>query len=218
MENHSPDISGDVSAGIVNFNGMDVLADTIRAVQTSKHPVREILVADNGSTDGSLEWLHGMRSGLRCVELGRNAGSAAARNALIEAASSEYVMLLDNDVVIEPGTIGRLLDVMRARPEAGVCHPEIEDPSDPDAYHYNGGWIHYLGALVARERPAPGASNSHYGVRPPRPRVARDKPCACQAFGMVAGEHDWGKTQAFAPNRPFLPHEAAGDISHNENS
>ncbi len=169
-EKQATDIFWDVSVGIVNFNGMDVLSDTIRAVQASNHPVREILVVDNGSTDGSLEWLYGMRGELRCIELGRNAGSAAARNALIEAAHSEYIMLLDNDVSVEPGTIGCLLEIMRKEEDAGVCHPEVLDPTDPDVYHYNGGSIHYLGALIARERPGPGAP------RPPHER-----------FDVVAG-------------------------------
>ncbi len=160
----------DVSVGIVNFNGLDILPDTIRSIIASLHPVREIIVADNGSTDGSLEWLQGGRGEFRLLALGRNSGSAGARNILIAAARSEYVMLLDNDVSLEPETIGRLLKTMQQVPDAGLCHPETMDSSDPDAYHYNGGYIHYLGALIARDRPAPGA------VRPSH-----------ESFDVVAG-------------------------------
>lgn len=147
--------SSEVTIGIVNYNGIDVLPEAIRFALASRHAAREIIVADNGSTDGSREWLSSHHPEARLVALERNMGSAAARNALLQAAKSELVLLLDNDISLEPDSLGRLVNIMNSIPDAGICHPEILDDEDPDAYHYNGGSIHYLGSLIARAKPEP---------------------------------------------------------------
>jgi GT2 family glycosyltransferase len=96
------------------------------------------------------------------VRLQRNIGSAGARNVALREASSTYVLLMDNDIGLERDTLTRLMDVMHSVPEVGVCHPEITDPNDPEAYHYNGGSIHYLCALVTRRKPLPNEKRPLY--------------------------------------------------------
>jgi GT2 family glycosyltransferase len=113
----------------------------------------KIVVADNRSTDGSREWLQETYPDVYCLCLDDNLGPAGARNAVLYAADARYILFLDNDITVEPDTLDRLLQVMGKLPKAAVCHPEICDPNDETAYHYNGGAIHYLRALISRDKP-----------------------------------------------------------------
>jgi GT2 family glycosyltransferase len=160
-ESNSLKVSGGISdervtIGIINYNGRQVLPDTIAAVKRLDYPAFEVVVVDNNSTDGSREWLQHNHPDIRCFSLDRNVGSAGARNLILEQATTEYVLLLDNDISVEPGTLTRLMNVMKSTPDVGVCHPEMTDPNDPEVHHYNGGRIHYLGALVSRPKPKAG--------------------------------------------------------------
>jgi uncharacterized protein (TIRG00374 family) len=142
-----------VTIGIINYNGRQALPDTIAAVKGLDYPAFEVLVVDNNSTDGSREWMKANHPDIRCFGLECNIGSAGARNLVLQEATAEYVLLLDNDISVEPDTLTRLMEVMKTVPGVGACHPEITDPEDPEVYHYNGGYIHYLCALVTRPEP-----------------------------------------------------------------
>jgi GT2 family glycosyltransferase len=143
-----------VTVGIINYNGLEVLPETIEAVKRLRYPVREIVVVDNNSTDGSREWLQRNHPDVRCVSLSRNIGLPGARNVALSETKTEYILLMDNDICVEPDTLTRLMEVLDAVPGVGACHPEMTDPNDPEVYHYNGGFIHYLCALVPRRKPA----------------------------------------------------------------
>lgn len=145
--------------GIVNYNGKDRLSETILAIKALDHPNIQIVVADNLSTDGSREWLEKTFPDVVCLRLDVNCGPAGARNAILQAFKARYLLLLDNDITVNRDSLPHLLKVMDAHPEVAICHPEICDPHDDYAYHYNGGWLHYLGAYISREKPT--------GDRPP---------------------------------------------------
>jgi len=144
----------DVTLGVVNFNGRDRLPETLTALARLERPPAEVIVVDNASTDGSADWVEEHHRQVRCLRLDDNLGSAAARNRLLDEARTPYVLLLDNDIVLAPDALDRLLAVMREAPGAAICHPEIVDREDPAlSQHYNGGYIHYLCAHLARSRP-----------------------------------------------------------------
>lgn len=139
-----------VTIGVVNFNGKYVLIDTLRSVQGLEYPIFEVIVVDNNSTDGSLELAKEQFPKFHCIRLNSNIGPAGARSVILKQAKTDYVFMMDNDIVLEPDVMNRLLQVMKKVPDAAVCHPEIRDTNDPLAYHYNGGWIHYLCAFLSR--------------------------------------------------------------------
>lgn len=145
-----------VTIGVVNYNGRDVLEGTLDALGRLDYPDYEILVVDNGSSDGSQDWLRRRAAEFQCVFLPRNMGSAAARGVLLERARSDYVFFLDNDIRVEPDVLSKLMRTLRGTPRVGLCHPEIRDENDPGVFHYNGGYIHYLCALIARTPPIEG--------------------------------------------------------------
>ncbi len=167
MDCFSPDIrfeADHVTIGVVNYNGADVLPETIAALRRLDYPAFDILVVDNGSTDGSREWLRWQCGGVRCVFLEKNLGLPAARNVILGHATSDYVFIVDNDIRVEPDTLIILMKTLRTMPQAGLCHPEIKDSGDPDVCHYNGGRIHCLCALVARDAPLADADRPAFEV------------------------------------------------------
>jgi GT2 family glycosyltransferase len=105
-------ISGLASIVVLNWNGKDLLAEglpsIIKAVETDGRP-HEILVVDNGSTDDSLEFLGKTFPGVRVLALPQNLGFAEGNNAGVRAAIHDVVILLNNDMIVDPGFIAPLL-------------------------------------------------------------------------------------------------------------
>lgn len=119
-----------VTAAIVNFNGGQLLTEAVQSVLASIVAV-EILVADNGSTDDSLELLRrsvGSDARLRIIENHRNLGFARACNLLLAQARGDYLLVLNPDALIRPDTLERMVKVLQAHPEAGMAGCLIRNP------------------------------------------------------------------------------------------
>lgn len=147
-----------VTIGIVNYNGKSILPETLNSIINLSYPDFEIIVADNNSTDGSQEWLEENYPQIKCFFLEDNLGPAGARQKILEKAETNYVFFLDNDISPEADVLTRLMNVIKEVSNTAFCHPEICDKNDPFVYHYNGGYVHYVGAFISR--------NNDLGERP----------------------------------------------------
>ena len=87
----------------------------------------EVIVIDNGSRDKTCNVVSEVRSGVRLVCNPENRGVAPARNQGIRLARGEYVLILDDDTVVQPGALDVLIRYMEAHPEAGLCGPRLTD-------------------------------------------------------------------------------------------
>lgn len=160
MSDLQPDVNPalpPVTLGVVNYNGMASLPETVAALLATEYPAFTVCVADNASTDGSREWLQQAHPEVRCLALPRNLGLPGGRNAILDAADTRLVLIVDDDITVAPDTVRRLVAAMQSDDRIAACHPELVDPHDPLVYRYNGGAIHYLCALVMREKPEVGA-------------------------------------------------------------
>jgi GT2 family glycosyltransferase len=106
-----------VSVIIPNFNGMKYIDDCLRSLKKQSFTDFEVIVVDDGSTDGSPEhisskWGEGSFFPLSVIMLGSNTGFANAVNTGIRAGDSEYVFLLNNDTVCDEKVIEKLVKVM----------------------------------------------------------------------------------------------------------
>ena len=122
--------AGLTSVVTVNFNAGEHLAAGAGAVLASGVPV-ELLVADNGSTDGSLARLRaalGDDPRLRVLENGANLGFARANNRALAEAHGEWLLLLNPDCLVRPDTIARVQEAMARHPEAGLAGCLILNP------------------------------------------------------------------------------------------
>ena len=102
-----------VSVVIPNWNRADLLAAALASVARQTHAVTETIVVDNGSTDNSIDVAR--KAGARVVKLERNRGFCRAVNEGIRAVSSEWVLILNNDVEIGDRWLERLLAAAEAR-------------------------------------------------------------------------------------------------------
>jgi len=99
-----PPISGIATIVVLNCNGKDLLAQGIpsilEAVREDGRP-HEVLVVDNGSTDGSVEYLRQSYPDVRILALPENLGFAEGNNAGVRAALHDVVVLLNNDMIVD---------------------------------------------------------------------------------------------------------------------
>jgi GT2 family glycosyltransferase len=97
-----------VAAVIPHWNRRELLGALLESLRAQVVPFDEIIVADNGSSDDSAQVAE--RAGARVLRLGRNFGFAAAVNRGIEAARTDWVAILNNDVTLEPDWLAALLE------------------------------------------------------------------------------------------------------------
>ena len=106
--------TSDVAVVIVNFNGERLLPDCLAALDAQTLAPAEVLVADNGSRDGSLALLRAHHPGVAVLELGRNHGFAGGANRGVAATSAPWVCVLNSDATPAPDWLERLTAAPRA--------------------------------------------------------------------------------------------------------
>jgi GT2 family glycosyltransferase len=116
----------DVSVCIVNWNCRGRLRACLRSLapEDQKADV-EVIVVDNGSTDGAADMVAAEFPEVLLIRNGANAGFARANNQAAARARGRYLFFLNNDTVLPPCTLRGLLDYAEAHPEAGLVGPRL---------------------------------------------------------------------------------------------
>jgi GT2 family glycosyltransferase len=112
----------EVAVVIPSWNSVSWLPACLTSLKEEKIG-SEILVVDNGSTDGSVELL--AEEGIRCLSLPRNIGFAAAMNLGVAETTAPFVLGLNVDTVVAPYCIPRLVAALKADPTLGGVQPRI---------------------------------------------------------------------------------------------
>jgi GT2 family glycosyltransferase len=148
--------AGTVSVGIVNHNGEPYLMQTLRAVERLGSAVDDVLLIDSGSNDRGTALVRQHFPRVRVIELGANLGPGAARNRAIREAKHDRVMLIDNDVEPEPGSVQALAAALDGHPNAVLAMAAVLYEGAPDTVQYVGAFPHFLGtpALLHADSPA----------------------------------------------------------------
>jgi len=142
----------DASILILNFNGKDLLPACLDSVeaQVPADSGSEIIVVDNGSTDGSAAWVREHRPRVRLIETGANLGFAGGNNRGVEAARNDLVILLNNDAVVEPGWFEALVAFMRDHPDVAVASGQVITAGVPARFYEMNGSVSLSGHNVMR--------------------------------------------------------------------
>jgi len=141
-----------VSVVIVNYNGKGFLLDCLGAVFKSDYKNIEVIVVDNGSTDGSLAEVGKAftEQKLKLISLDKNFGPAYARNRGIEASGGAYIGFLDNDTIPLPEWLDKPIEAMARDFRIGFCQCKLLLRDDPDKLDYAGDYLGQFGFLVQR--------------------------------------------------------------------
>lgn len=123
-----------VSIIIVNWNRKQDIIETLPSVYEQKYENYEIILVDNGSTDGTVEMLQSEHPDVRIVALEDNLGPTGGRNAGIEIAKGDVVFFLDSDGSLLPDTLDITVEKLLSDPTYGViaCNIINVDPNNPD--------------------------------------------------------------------------------------
>jgi GT2 family glycosyltransferase len=121
-----------LSAIIVNWNGRRYLPACLDALLPQLPPGAEVLLVDNGSTDGSAALVRERYPATRLVGLRENLGFAGGVNAGLRAARGELLLLLNNDAFAEPGFAAALIEALDVYPEAGAASAVLTFEHQPD--------------------------------------------------------------------------------------
>lgn len=119
----------DVSVVIVSWNTCELLDRCLRALYAASEGLHvEVLVVDNGSSDGSLELVRSHYADARLIANSHNLGFVRANNQALALARGEFVLLLNSDAFLAPDALRTLVAFMRAHPQAGASGPRLSYP------------------------------------------------------------------------------------------
>lgn len=141
---------------ILNWNGIDWLKKFLET--TLKFSVGSdtiVYLADNGSTDGSIEWAENIRGPLGIIRLEKNHGFAGGYNLALSRITAEYFVLLNSDVEVTEGWLRPLIGYMDNNRDVAACQPKIKSYSNKDYFEYAGaagGYIDKFGYTFCRGR------------------------------------------------------------------
>ena len=143
----------ETSVIILNWNGAQMLRTYLPSV--IQYTEGEIIVADNGSTDDSLEVLAKEFPTVRTIVLDKNYGFAEGYNKAIEQIDSKYVVLLNSDVEVTANWLTPLTDYLNTHPEVAAVQPKVLSWRQRDTFEHAGaagGYLSWLGYPYCRGR------------------------------------------------------------------
>lgn len=145
-----------IAVVILNWNGCEMLRSFLPSVVAcSEADGAVVYVADNGSTDQSVEMLQQEFPGVRCLVLGQNYGFAEGYNRALKLVDAEYVVLLNSDVEVTEHWLRPMADYLDAHPEVAACQPKIRSWRQKQMFEYAGaagGFIDCYGYPYCRGR------------------------------------------------------------------
>ena len=145
-----------VAIVILNWNGLEYLKSFLgKVVVYSAQKDVSVCVVDNGSTDGSSEWIAGHFSDVRLITFEKNHGFAGGYNLALKEIKATYYVLLNSDIEVTPGWLDPLTEFMDKNPDVGACQPKILSYHQKDHFEYAGaagGFIDRYGYTFCRGR------------------------------------------------------------------
>jgi GT2 family glycosyltransferase len=148
-----------LSIVIICWNDWKLIQDCLKSIFDGTRRINfEVIVSDNGSTDGSVENIRAAFPKTRVVENRANLGFARGNNAGIQETTGDYVLILNPDTIVLDGALDRWMDYVQTKPEAGAFGCRILNPDrsyqrsarpfpTPGRYLIAALWLHFLGYI-----------------------------------------------------------------------
>ena len=146
----------DTAIVILNWNGLKMLQTYLPLLKARTTGCGAFLVvADNGSTDGSVAWLREQHPDIRLLCFDRNYGFTGGYNRALREIDADYYVLLNSDVEVTDGWLEPLIGFLEENPDAGICQPKVRSVAERDRFEYAGaagGFIDRFGYPFCRGR------------------------------------------------------------------
>lgn len=133
-----------VSIVILNHNGRQFLPNCLASVSRQHFDSYEVILVDNASEDDSVAFVKEHFPDVRIIQADRNLGFAGGNNLGVGEARGRLVVLLNNDVVVEPGWLQGLVDAVQLQ-NVAVASSLIKTEGVPEEYYKKNGTINFLG-------------------------------------------------------------------------
>jgi GT2 family glycosyltransferase len=144
-----------LSVVIPNWNGRRWLPDCLESIRRQDRLPQQIIVVDNGSSDGSLEYLRSEHPSVQVLSLPRNTGFAHAANRGVRAAHGEFIALLNTDVILAPDWVDRMARALAREPCVASAACKMLSLEDPARVYDAGDVLRRDGACEQRGRFGP---------------------------------------------------------------
>ena len=144
-----------VAIVILNWNGIEHLRTFLPSVLSSVWPNLEIVVGDNGSTDGSVAFVADTYPTVKIIVNDKNYGFTGGYNKVLEQVEADYYILLNSDVEVFPGWIAPVIELMESDPLIAAASPKIKSYQQRDHFEHAGaagGFIDSFGYPFCRGR------------------------------------------------------------------
>jgi N-acetylglucosaminyl-diphospho-decaprenol L-rhamnosyltransferase len=117
-------VTAEVDAVVVSYNVSDLVLRCISALRADG--IARVVVVDSASSDGSAATVRREEPDVDLVALSTNVGFGAAVNRAVGRTSSPYVLIVNPDVVVEPGSTKALVEVLESQPDVAIAAPRVE--------------------------------------------------------------------------------------------
>lgn len=136
------------SVVIPNWNGKHLLQTCLNSLKKQTFKNFEVVVVDNGSIDGSVEYIEKFKSqmsNLKCIKLDRNYGFAKAVNIGIKHSFSKYIVLINNDTEVDKNCLHFLVEAAKAHPKVGMVAAKMLNFYQKNVIDSTGDYIDVVG-------------------------------------------------------------------------
>lgn len=140
---------------ILNWNGKKYLEQFLPSLLATTYTNFEIIIADNGSTDDSVAFLHANHPGIRLIIFPENYGFAKGYNEALKQMQSDYYVLLNSDVEVQPGWLTAMISLLESDKSIAACQSKLLAWHDKKMFEYAGGaggWLDKYGYPFAKGR------------------------------------------------------------------
>ncbi len=137
-----------IAVVILNWNGQELLETYLPSVVEHTRGLAGIYLADNASTDDSVELCQSrFRESVTVIQNTQNGGYARGYNQALKKIKADIFVLLNSDVAVTPGWLTPLITLFETHPEIAAAQPKIKDVKRPDFFEYAGAAGGFLDAL-----------------------------------------------------------------------
>ncbi|MBU3926495.1 MAG: glycosyltransferase family 2 protein, partial [Bacteroidetes bacterium] len=152
-----------VTVVIVNWNGKALLGECLESLRKQVYSAFSIILVDNGSQDGSVDFVKNTYPEIHVIALSQNVGFAAANNLALGTIQTDYVALLNNDAFPDTMWLNNLITALETHPEAGFVASKMLFYHQPDVIDRAGDAFTKAGTALLRGRGAMANSYNEIG-------------------------------------------------------